>query len=246
MRLSGKAAVITGAAQGIGLAIAELFAREGAGLVLVDRDEARLKESALKLASANFTVAAQAADISRFEDCEKAVKAALDKFGKLDILVNNAGITRDNLILRLSEEDWDLVLDVNLKGAFLCTKAAARPMLKARAGRIINIASIIGQQGNAGQSNYSASKGGLIALTKTCAREFSSRGVLVNAIAPGFIHTRMSDAIPPEAREKLLGSIPLGRMGEPEDIAKVALFLACEESSYMTGQVLGVNGGMFM
>jgi len=164
----------------------------------------------------------------------------------VDILVNNAGVTRDNLVMRLADADWDLVLGINLKGTFNFTKAVARAMLKARSGRIINIASIVGQQGNAGQANYSASKGGVIALTKTCAREFASRGVLVNAIAPGFIRTRMTDAIPEEARQKLVESILLGRMGEPEDIARAALFLAGDDSSYVTGQVLGVNGGMYM
>lgn len=245
-RLAGKAAIVTGAAQGIGLAIAELFGREGACVVLVDMDEARTGEAARKLEALGVPIVAHTADVSRFADCAAAVQAAQEKFGKVDVLVNNAGITRDNLILRLSEEDWDLVLDVNLKGAFNFIKAVARPMLKARAGRIINIASIVGQQGNAGQANYSASKGGLIALTKTCAREFSSRQVLVNAIAPGFIRTRMTEAIPAEAREKLLAGILLGRMGEPEDIARAALFLAGDDSSYITGQVLGVNGGMYM
>ncbi|HAM35887.1 MAG TPA: 3-oxoacyl-[acyl-carrier-protein] reductase [Elusimicrobia bacterium] len=245
-RLAGRVAIVTGAAQGIGLAIAELFGGEGAALVMVDVDQARVEQAAQKLAAASSGTLAVQADVSRAEDCDRVVKAALDKFGKLDILVNNAGITRDNLILRLSEQDWDLVLGVNLKGAFNFTKAVSRAMIKARAGRIINIASIVGQQGNAGQANYSASKGGLIALTKTCAREFASRNILVNAIAPGFIRTRMTDAIPPEAREKLAASILLGRLGEPEDIARAALFLAGDDSSYITGQVLGVNGGMNM
>ena len=243
-RLSGQVAVVTGAAQGIGLSIAQLFQKEGARLILVDMDEARLAEAAQKFPQ--DAVAYAKADVSRLADCEAAVQVALGKFGRVDILVNNAGVTRDNLILRLSEADWDLVLGVNLKGAFNFTKAVARPMLKARGGRIINIASIVGQQGNAGQANYSASKGGLIALTKTCAREFASRGVLVNAIAPGFIRTRMTDAIPEEARQKLVESILLGRMGEPDDIARAALFLAGGDSTYITGQVLGVNGGMYM
>ena len=245
-RLLGKTAVITGSAQGIGYCVAELFGREGACVVLVDLDEVKTAEAAGKLAAAGIVSLAVKADVSKFEDCEAVVKAALDKFGKVDVLVNNAGITRDNLVMRLADADWDLVLNINLKGTFNFTKAVVRSMLKARAGRIINIASIVGQQGNAGQANYSASKGGVIALTKTCAREFASRGVLVNAIAPGFIRTRMTDAIPEEARRKLLEAILLGRMGEPEDIARAALFLAGEDSSYITGQVLGVNGGMYM
>jgi 3-oxoacyl-[acyl-carrier protein] reductase len=245
-RLAGKVAVVTGSAQGIGLCIAELFGREGASVVLVDVDEARTAEASGKLTAAGIPSLAAKADVSKYEDCEAVVKAALEKFGRVDVLVNNAGITRDNLVMRLAEADWDLVLSINLKGTFNFTKAVARTMLKARAGRIINIASIVGQQGNAGQANYSASKGGVIALTKSCAREFASRGVLVNAIAPGFIRTRMTEAIPEEARQKLLEAILLGRMGEPEDIARAALFLAGEDSSYITGQVLGVNGGMYM
>ena len=245
-RLAGKVAIVTGSAQGIGLCISELFGREGASVVLVDVDEAKTAEAAAKLAVAGIPSLAAKADVSKYEDCEAVVKATLEKFGRVDVLVNNAGITRDNLVMRLAEADWDLVLDINLKGTFNFTKAVARTMLKARAGRIINIASIVGQQGNAGQANYSASKGGVIALTKTCSREFASRGVLVNAIAPGFIRTRMTDAIPEEARQKLVEAILLGRMGEPEDIARAALFLAGDDSSYVTGQVLGVNGGMYM
>jgi len=245
-RLAGKVAIITGAAQGIGHCISALFGREGASVALVDVDEAKTAAAAGELTAAGIPALAAKADVSKHEECEAVVKAALEKFGKVDILVNNAGITRDNLVMRLAEADWDLVLDINLKGTFNFTKAVARTMLKAHAGRIINIASIVGQQGNAGQANYSASKGGVIALTKTCAREFASRGVLVNAIAPGFIRTRMTDAIPEEARQKLLDAILLGRMGEPEDIARAALFLAGEDSSYITGQVLGVNGGLYM
>lgn len=245
-RLEGKTAVITGAAQGIGYSIAELFGREGASVFIVDVDEARAAEAAGKLAAAGVPASAAKADVSKYDDCEAVVKAALEKFGKVDILVNNAGVTRDNLLMRMADADWDLVLAINLKGTFNFTKAVARPMLKARAGRIINIASIVGQMGNAGQANYCASKGGVIALTKSCAREFASRGVLVNAIAPGFIRTRMTDAIPEDAKKKLVEAILLGRMGEPEDIARAALFLAGGDSPYITGQVLGVNGGMYM
>ncbi|MCX5794721.1 MAG: 3-oxoacyl-[acyl-carrier-protein] reductase [Elusimicrobia bacterium] len=245
-RLAGKTAIITGAAQGIGYSMAELFGREGASIVVVDVDEAKAAEAAGKLSAAGVPCLSAKADVSKYEDCEAVVKTAIEKFGKVDILINNAGVTRDNLLMRMADADWDLVLAINLKGTFNFTKAVARPMLKARAGRIINIASIVGQMGNAGQANYCASKGGVIALTKSCAREFASRGVLVNAIAPGFIRTRMTDAIPEEAKKKLLEAILLGRMGEPDDIARAALFLAGEDSSYITGQVLGVNGGMYM
>ena len=185
-------------------------------------------------------------DVSQFTDCEKLVDASLDKFSRIDILINNAGITRDNLLMRMSDDEWDAVIAVNLKGVFNCTKAVIRPMMKARKGRIVNIASVVGQMGNAGQANYAASKGGVISLTKTCAREFASRNILVNAIAPGFIRTRMTDALTEEQKKKLLERIPLGRLGEPEDIANVALFLCSEESSYITGHIVSVNGGMYI
>jgi 3-oxoacyl-[acyl-carrier protein] reductase len=174
------------------------------------------------------------------------MQAALDKFSRVDILVNNAGITRDNLILRMTEKEWDTVINVNLKGVFNCTKAASRTMLRQRSGKIVNIASVVGQMGNAGQANYSASKGGVIALTKTCAREFASRNITVNAIAPGFIRTAMTEKLNEEAKKKLAEMIPLTRLGEAEDIAKAALFLCSEDASYVTGQVLAVNGGMYM
>jgi len=247
MRLKDQVALITGGAQGIGRATADLFAQEGAKLVLVDVNEGLVAETAAKIASSRGTQALGVkADVSNFESCESAVKAAIDKFGKIDILMNNAGITRDNLVMRISDADWDLVLNVNLKGAFNFTKAVCRPMLKAHSGRIINIASVVGQEGNAGQANYAASKGGLIAFTKSCAKEFASRKILVNAIAPGFIRTRLTDVLPEEAKRKLCETILLERMGEPEEIAKVALFLASDESSYVTGQVIPVNGGMYV
>lgn len=246
-KLEGRVAIVTGAAQGIGLCTAELFCREGASVVLVDVDQAMVEKSAAALASScgGQTMAVKA-DVTRFEECERLVASVLERFSKLDILVNNAGVARDNLVLRMSEADWDFVLDVNLKGVFHCTKAAVRPMLKAHYGRIVNIASVIGQEGNAGQANYAASKGGVISLTKSCAREFASRNILVNAVAPGFIHTRMTDAIPAAAKEQLLSKILLGRMGEPVDVARAVLFLCSEDSSYITGQVLGVNGGGYM
>lgn len=243
-RLADRVAIITGAAQGIGLATAELFSREGAKVVLVDVDAALVTSKAAELEkSQGQPTLGLKVDVKNFAECETAAKAALEKFGRIDILINNAGITRDNLVMRMPESDWDLVLDINLKGAFNFTKAVVRTMLKAHYGRIINIASVVGQEGNAGQANYAASKGGLIALTKSCAREFGSRNILVNAISPGFIKTRLTDAIPEEAKKYLLNKILVGRMGEPLDIARGALFLASEDSSYVTGQVLGVNGG---
>jgi len=247
VRLKDQVAVITGGAQGIGKAIATLFASEGAKLVLSDIDEAMVQATAAQIGKEkNVETLGVKGNVSQFADCEKLVDASLDKFSRIDILINNAGITRDNLLMRMSDDEWDAVIAVNLKGVFNCTKAAIRPMMKARQGRIVNIASVVGQMGNAGQANYSASKGGVISLTKTCAREFASRNILVNAIAPGFVRTRMTDALTEEQKKKLLELIPLGRLGEPEDIAKVALFLCSEGSSYITGHVVSVNGGMYI
>jgi len=247
MRLKDQVAVITGGAQGIGKAIATLFASEGAKLVLSDIDEALVQGTAAQIAKEkNVETLGVKGNVAQFADCEKLVDASLDKFGRIDILINNAGITRDNLVMRMSDDEWDAVIAVNLKGVFNVTKAAIRPMMKARQGRIVNIASVVGQMGNAGQVNYSASKGGVISLTKTCAREFASRNILVNAIAPGFIRTRMTDALTEDQKKKLLDLIPLGRLGEPEDIAKVALFLCSEEASYITGHIVSVNGGMYI
>jgi 3-oxoacyl-[acyl-carrier protein] reductase len=247
MRLKDQVAVITGGAQGIGKAIALQFAAERAKLVLSDIDEAAVQATAAQIAKEKgVETLGVKSNVSQFADCEKLVDASLDKFGRIDILINNAGITKDNLLMRMSDDEWDAVIAVNLKGVFNCTKAAIRPMMKARQGRIVNIASVVGQMGNAGQANYSASKGGVIALTKTCAREFASRNILVNAIAPGFIRTRMTDALTEEQKKKLLELIPLNRLGEPEDIAKVALFLCSEESTYITGHVVSVNGGMYI
>jgi 3-oxoacyl-[acyl-carrier protein] reductase len=247
MKLKGKNAVITGGAQGIGFAIARLYAEEGANLVLCDVNLESAQKSADELGQKyGVSTLALKVDVTQSSSTEEMAKLTLDKLGRIDILVNNAGITKDNLVMRMSEMEWDAVLAVNLKGAFNATKSVVRPMMKERSGRIINIASIVGLMGNAGQANYSASKGGLIAMTKTCAREFASRNILVNAIAPGFIRTKMTDALSEEQKAKLAAIIPLERLGEAEDVAKAALFLAGDDSSYITGQVISVNGGMYM
>ncbi len=247
MRLKGKVAVITGGAQGIGFSIASLFAQEGSDIVLCDVVEDLASKSALELEQ-KYKVRAFGikANVAQFQECDQVVEKTLDKFQRIDILVNNAGITKDNLVMRMSDEEWDAVLAVNLKGSFNFTKTVVRPMMKQRSGRMINICSIVGLMGNAGQANYSASKGGLIAMTKTCAREFASRNILVNAIAPGFIKTRMTEALSEDQKQKLASLIPLSRLGEPQDVAKAALFLASEDSAYITGQVISVNGGMYM
>jgi 3-oxoacyl-[acyl-carrier protein] reductase len=247
VRLKDKVAIITGSAQGIGYTTAELFAAEGARVVIVDVNAELSAKSAAALAAGDAgKTLGMACDVTKNDQCESVVKATMEKFGKIDILVNNAGITKDNLLMRMSEADWDLVMDVNLKGAFNFIKASIRPMLKARYGRIINIASVIGQEGNAGQANYSASKGGLISLTKSVAREFASRSITANAVAPGFIKTRMTDVIPEEFKQKILEKILLGRMGEPAEVARAVLFLSSDEASYITGHVLNVNGGGYM
>jgi 3-oxoacyl-[acyl-carrier protein] reductase len=247
MRLKDQVVLITGGAQGIGRAIAETFAREGAKLSLCDMNEEGVKAAAAEIKS-KYGVETFAAkvNVTAFPECEKWVEETIKTLGKADVLVNNAGITKDNLVMRMSDAEWDAVIAVNLKGVFNCTKAACRPMMKARAGRIINIASIVGLMGNAGQVNYSATKGGVIAMTKTCAREFASRNILVNAIAPGFIRTAMTDKLTDEQKKALSSMIPLERLGEAQDVADAALFLASPESSYITGQILSVNGGMYM
>lgn len=247
MKLKDQVAIVTGGAQGIGRAIAEALAVEGAKVVISDINAEQAGKTAGEIAQKygieTFSVAG---NVAKSEDCEALVKAVLDKFSKINILINNAGITRDNLVMRMSDQEWDAVIGVNLKGVFNCTKAVSRPMIKQRGGRIVNIASVVGLMGNAGQANYSASKGGVIALTKTCAREFASRNILVNAIAPGFIRTAMTDALTDEMKKKLADQIPLTRLGEAEDVARAALFLCSEDSSYITGHVISVNGGMYM
>ncbi len=246
MRLKDKVAVITGGGQGIGRTIAETYAKEGAKLALFDVSD-NVKNTAEEI-KAKYGVEAIGGkgDVTKIEDIEAGFKRVVDTFGRIDVLVNNAGITKDNLLIRMSDAEWDAVLAVNLKGPFNCTKAVFSPMRKAGGGRIINIASIVGLMGNAGQANYSASKGGLIAMTKTCAREFAKKNILVNAIAPGFIRTAMTDKLSEDVKKQLAAQIPLERLGEAQDVANAALFLASEESSYITGQVLSVNGGMYM
>ena len=247
MKLENKVSMITGAARGIGKEIAVLFAKEGSDLAICDVNDEILQKTKEEIEKeTGRKVIAQKVDVTSFEDTDGFVKKILDNFGKLDILVNNAGITRDNLVIRMSEEEWDMVLNVNLKGAFNCIKTVTRPMMKTRCGKIVNMASIIGVMGNAGQANYAASKGGLIALTKSVAKEMGSRNINVNAIAPGFIRTDMTDKLGEEAKNKLLSFIPLNKMGETSDVANLALFLASDDASYITGQVIKVDGGMVM
>jgi 3-oxoacyl-[acyl-carrier protein] reductase len=239
--LTGKTAFVTGSTRGIGLAIARTLHAAGARVAIVGRDQAKAAELAAGLGARATGVACDVADTAQVE---AAIAAAESALGPIDILVNNAGLTRDNILLRLSDADWDTVLDANLKGAFHTIRAVIKGMMKRRAGRIINITSVVGLTGNKGQANYAASKAGLIGLSKSVAKEYASRGVLVNCIAPGFIETDMTAALPPEARAALLEQIALGRLGQPDDIAAAVLFLASDLAGYITGQVLVVDGGM--
>jgi 3-oxoacyl-[acyl-carrier protein] reductase len=246
LKLTGRVALVTGAAQGIGKAVALLLARNGADIVVSDINLEKAEETANEINSIGQKALAVKVDVANWNDVERMVEVILEKFAKIDILVNNAGITRDKLILRMTEEDWDAVLNVNLKGTFHCTKAVVRHMAKQRSGKIVNIASVVGEMGNAGQANYSASKAGVIGLTKTIAREFAQRGININAIAPGYIETPMTEVLPEKAKEELKRLIPMERLGKPEDVAEAVLFLVSEESNYITGQVLNVNGGIYM
>jgi 3-oxoacyl-[acyl-carrier protein] reductase len=246
MELKGKVALVTGGAQGIGKAVALMLARHGADVVVADVNLEKAAETAKEVEATGRGAMAVNVDVTRLSDVENMVESAIGRFGRIDILINNAGIARDKLILRMTEEDWDAVLDVNLKGTFNCTKAVIKHMSKQRSGKIVNIASVVGEMGNAGQANYSASKAGVIGLTKTIAREFSQRGINVNAIAPGYIQTPMTDVLPDKAKEELKRMIPMERLGQPEDVAYAVLFLVSEGSSYVTGQVLNVNGGIYM
>jgi len=246
MILKDRVAFITGAARGIGREIALAFAREGAHIALCDVNEAALDGTRKEIEALGVQALTAVVDVTKADQVENYVQKTLDKFKKIDILVNNAGITRDSLLVRMSESDWDQVLGVNLKGAFNCTKAVSKIMMKQRDGRIVNIASIIGIMGNAGQANYAASKGGLIAFTKTVAKELASRNVRANAIAPGFIQTDMTAKLSDEVKGEMLKLIPLGKLGTAADVAKLALFLVSDDSAYITGQVVQVDGGMVM
>lgn len=245
-QFDGKIALVTGAARGIGQAIALKLAADGADLALCDLNAEWLEETAGKVKELGRRVECYSVDVSNGDAVNETVKAVEKDFGQIDVLVNNAGITKDGLMMRMSEEDWDAVLNVNLKGVFLFTKAAMRGMMKKRTGSIVNIASIIGLIGNAGQANYAASKGGVIAFSKTVARELASRNVRCNAVAPGFIRTAMTDALPEDVQEKMLANIPLNKFGTPEDVANVVAFLAGDASGYVTGQVISTCGGMVM
>jgi len=246
MDLKDKVAVVTGAARGIGKEIAMQLAREGARLVVSDVIESDGIATAREISALGNDAIFIKADVSKSDDAENLIVQTLDKFSRMDILVNNAGITRDNLLMRMSQDEWDSVIAVNLTGAYNCIKAATRTLMKQRSGRIVNIASVVGQMGNAGQANYAASKAGIIGLTKAVAKELAARGICVNAVAPGFIQTAMTDKLPEKAREMLINAIPLARLGEPRDVANAVAFLCRAESEYITGQVLNVDGGMVM
>ncbi|BAB06210.1 3-oxoacyl-[acyl-carrier-protein] reductase [Halalkalibacterium halodurans] len=245
--LQGKTAIVTGASRGIGRATAMELARHGANVVV---NYAGNKEKAEKVVAEIKELGVEAiaiqADVADSESVQAMVKETIDTFGAVDILVNNAGITRDNLFMRMKEEDWDAVIDTNLKGVFHCSKAVTRPMMKQRFGRIINVSSVVGAIGNAGQANYVAAKAGVIGLTKTLARELANRNITVNAVAPGFIETDMTGELPEDVKAQMLGQIPLARLGQPEEVAKAVRFLASDDASYLTGQTIHVNGGMVM
>ena len=246
MELEGKVAVVTGAAQGIGRAIAEVLAEAGADIAVVDLDVSRALETVTTITKSGRRSLAVKANVAEWADVKGMVDQVVAELGRIDILVNNAGITRDGLLLRMKEEDWNLVLDVNLKGTFHGTKAVLPVLMKQRGGAIVNIASVVGVMGNAGQANYAASKAAVIGLTKAVAREYASRGVTVNAVAPGFIDTAMTHGLAGEARAALIKQIPLGRLGTPDEVAHAVRFLVSPAAAYITGHVLHVNGGMLM
>jgi 3-oxoacyl-[acyl-carrier protein] reductase len=245
-KLDGKTAIITGGAQGIGLAIAEALANEGVLVGIADLKGEQAKKVADDFNARGKKAASFQVNVANSGEVKQMIDQAMAAWNKIDILVNNAGITRDGLIIRMKEEDWNLVLDINLNGTFFCIKEVLSKMAKQRSGRIINISSIVGAMGNAGQANYVASKAAVIGLTKTVAKEYASRGITVNAVAPGFIETEMTRVLPAQTREELIKQIPQGRMGAVEDIANAVCFLASDQASYITGQVIHVNGGMYM
>lgn len=248
--LEGKTALVTGGTAGIGKAIAILFAEHGANVIIFGTNEQRAEKATSEIegarAKSEQKVLSFLVNVSSFSQVDKTIQNLLSTFGKVDILVNNAGITRDNLLMRMSEEDWDEVLDVNLKSVYNTCKTLARSMMKAKSGSIINISSVVGLMGNAGQVNYAASKAGMIGFTKSLAKELSSRSVRANCVAPGYIETQMTEVLPPQVKEGILTKIPLGRIGDPKDIAQAVFFLASDLSCYITGQVLAVDGGMVM
>ena len=244
MDLKDKVAIVTGAARGIGKMIAIKLADNGANIVVSDVMEQDGQNTVKEIEAKGSQAIFVKADVSKSDAAEKLITDTIEKFGKIDILVNNAGITRDNLIMRMSHEEWDSVIAVNLTGAYNCIRSATRTFMKQRSGRIINIASVVGQIGNAGQANYAASKAGIIGLTKAVAKELAARNICVNAVAPGFIQTVMTDNLPEKAKEALLNAIPLGRLGQPVDVARAVVFLSKDESAYITGQVINVDGGM--
>lgn len=245
-KLDGKVALVTGGARGIGAAIALKLASMGADIVINDMSAEACSATCSQISKLGRKAIAITADVSKTDDAKRMIEESIGQMGKLDILVNNAGITRDNLIMRMSEEEWDMVIAVNLKGTFNCLQAVTRTMLKARSGVIVNLASVVGVAGNSGQANYSASKAGVIGLTKSAAKELASRGIRVNAVAPGFISTAMTKELPEDYIEKLKAAIPLGFFGEPEHVASVVAFLACDDSAYITGQVIKIDGGLFI
>jgi len=246
MSLAGRVALVTGASQGIGQACALKLAQSGASVALAARNQEKLNQTVQNITDQGGLAAAFALDVSEEEQIKSAVKSVLAQFGKIDILINNAGITRDQLVMRMKRADWDAVLQTNLTAAYLCIQQVIGSMLKQRWGRIINITSIFGQTGQAGQANYAASKAGLIGLTMAIAREVGSRNITCNAVAPGFIETAMTSALPDELKQTALKNIPMGRIGTPQDVANAVAFLASEDASYITGHVLNVNGGMLM